>query len=245
MLEVPTSRHVGEWAAITLEGCWRPSPREDMTWVVSPAGRFAVCAPLNQQPTSWSFSWGCKIRDKCLFCISRCHLGYNLKQVVGLWLKFTFILGAPILCFPSFLWWTAHENVENGIIFWNENPYQFQESAPCWSVILGFRLGLQVTVRESVNSNYFLIWFVKGLGLPGWLNGRYGFDPWVGKIPTPTYLSGKSHGQRSLMGYSPWGFEKVGHNLMTKTTTKHKDLVNVFADVFKNMPCSQRNQMPT
>ena len=47
------------------------------------------------------------------------------------------------------------------------------------------------------------------------------------------------------MGYSPWGFEKVGHNLMTKTTTKHKDLVNVFADVFKNMPCSQRNQMPT
>ena len=38
-----------------------------------------------------------------------------------------------------------------------------------------------------------------------------GFDPWVGKIPwrrkwqpTPVFLPGKSHGQRSLAGYSPY-----------------------------------------
>ena len=38
------------------------------------------------------------------------------------------------------------------------------------------------------------------------------FDPWVGKIlwrriwqPTPVFLAGKSHGWRSLAGYSPWG----------------------------------------
>ena len=38
---------------------------------------------------------------------------------------------------------------------------------------------------------------------------RCGFDPWVGKIPcrrawqpTPVFLPGKSHGQRSLTGYS-------------------------------------------
>ena len=38
------------------------------------------------------------------------------------------------------------------------------------------------------------------------------FDPRVGKIhwrrklqPKPVYLPGKSHGQRSLVGYSPWG----------------------------------------
>ena len=37
------------------------------------------------------------------------------------------------------------------------------------------------------------------------------FDPWVGKIlwrrewqPTPVFLPGESHGQRSLAGYSPW-----------------------------------------
>ena len=38
------------------------------------------------------------------------------------------------------------------------------------------------------------------------------FDPCVGKIPwrrewqpTPVFLPGKSHGQRILVGYSPWG----------------------------------------
>ena len=45
--------------------------------------------------------------------------------------------------------------------------------------------------------------------------GRPGFDPWVGKIPwrrkwqpTPVLLPGKSHGQRSLVGCSPWGLEE-------------------------------------
>ena len=42
--------------------------------------------------------------------------------------------------------------------------------------------------------------------------GRPRFDPWVGKIlwrrkwqHTPVFLPGKSHGWRSLAGYSPWG----------------------------------------
>ena len=42
--------------------------------------------------------------------------------------------------------------------------------------------------------------------------GRPGFALWVGKIPwrrkwqsTPALLPGKSHGQRILIGYSPWG----------------------------------------
>ena len=42
--------------------------------------------------------------------------------------------------------------------------------------------------------------------------GRPEFDLWVGKIPwrtkwqpTPVLLPGKSHGQRSPVGYSPWG----------------------------------------
>ena len=45
-----------------------------------------------------------------------------------------------------------------------------------------------------------------------------GFDPWVGKIPwrrkwqpTLLFLPEKSHGQRSLEGYSPWGC-KVRHD---------------------------------
>ena len=46
-----------------------------------------------------------------------------------------------------------------------------------------------------------------------------GFHPWIGKIPcrrewlpTPVFLPGKSHGQRSLVGYSPWGHTRVGHD---------------------------------
>ena len=68
-------------------------------------------------------------------------------------------------------------------------------------------------------------------GLPWWLSGkepacqcrRSRFDPWAGKIPwrrkwqpTPVFLPGKSHGQRSLVGCSPWGHKRVGHNLATK-----------------------------
>ena len=30
--------------------------------------------------------------------------------------------------------------------------------------------------------------------------------------PTPVFLPGESHGQRSLVGYSPCGCKRVGHN---------------------------------
>ena len=41
------------------------------------------------------------------------------------------------------------------------------------------------------------------------------FDPWVRKIPwrrkwqpTPVFLLGKSHGQKSLAGYTPWSHKE-------------------------------------
>ena len=46
---------------------------------------------------------------------------------------------------------------------------------------------------------------------------RSRFDPWVGKspwrrewLPTPVFLPGEFHGQRSLVGYSPWGQKESG-----------------------------------
>ena len=52
---------------------------------------------------------------------------------------------------------------------------------------------------------------------------RHRFDPWVGKIlwrrkwqPTPVVLPGKSYGQRSLSGYSPWSHERDEHDFATK-----------------------------
>ena len=42
-------------------------------------------------------------------------------------------------------------------------------------------------------------------------------DPWSRKRqPTPVFLPGKFHGQRSLEGYSPWGLKRVGHDLVVK-----------------------------
>jgi hypothetical protein len=32
--------------------------------------------------------------------------------------------------------------------------------------------------------------------------------------PSPVFLPGQSHGQRNLVGYSPWG-RRVGHSLST------------------------------
>ena len=37
--------------------------------------------------------------------------------------------------------------------------------------------------------------------------------------PTPVCLLGKSHGHRSLAGYSPWGHKRVGQGLATKQIT--------------------------
>ena len=64
-------------------------------------------------------------------------------------------------------------------------------------------------------------------GLSNWHSGeesayqcrrcnRHRFDPWVGKIfwrkawlPTSELLPGKCHGQKSLVGYHPWGHKEL------------------------------------
>ena len=58
---------------------------------------------------------------------------------------------------------------------------------------------------------------------------RCRFDPWVRKIPwrkawqlTPIFLPGESHGQRSLVGYSPCVAE-----LDTTEVTKHNVIINI------------------
>ena len=51
---------------------------------------------------------------------------------------------------------------------------------------------------------------------------RHGFNLWVRNIPwrrkwqpTPVFLPGKSNGQRSLAGYSPWGCKESDMTKMT------------------------------
>ena len=69
---------------------------------------------------------------------------------------------------------------------------------------------------------FFVIYFILLIFFFFWVIficlqcGRPGFDPWVRKIPwrqkwqpTPVLVPGKSHGPRSLVGYSPWGYKDL------------------------------------
>ena len=53
-------------------------------------------------------------------------------------------------------------------------------------------------------------------------------DPWVRKIPwrrewlpTPVFLPGEFHGQRSLVGYSPWGCKELDMTEQLTFTLSH------------------------
>ena len=70
-----------------------------------------------------------------------------------------------------------------------------------------------------------------------------GFDPWVRKIPwkrawqpTLVFLSGKSHGQRSLVGYSPQGHKESD---MTERLTliPGSQLSNIYQHVVTSELC--------
>ena len=80
-------------------------------------------------------------------------------------------------------------------------------------------------------------------GLPKWISGkesacqcrrhrRCGFNPWVRKVPwrrawqpTPVFLPERSHGQRCLMGYSPWGRKELETTEWLCTHTIFTDVV--------------------
>ena len=92
-------------------------------------------------------------------------------------------------------------------------------------------LGQQAHLNGIPIPHWLGLGWVVRWGFPGGSYGkepdcqckRHGFGPSVGKIlwrkarqPTPVFLPEKSHRQRSLAGYSPWGCKRVGHDLATK-----------------------------
>ena len=107
-------------------------------------------------------------------------------------------------------------------IMWSNLFFSYALKSWYYFKILYFSLFLSnysMNISLIVKS-LMLLGFAFVFGLPWRLIGkesacqctRCGFDPWVGKIlqrrkwqPTPVFLPGKSHGQRSLADYSPWG----------------------------------------
>ena len=87
--------------------------------------------------------------------------------------------------------------------------------------------------------------------------GRPMFDPWVGKIPwrrkwqpTPVFLPGESHRQRSLVVYGPWGCKELNTTewltldfpqFIPNATSRSSYLkcdCNLFIFLLKNFYCS-------
>ena len=77
--------------------------------------------------------------------------------------------------------------------------------------------------RLFIYRQYYIIQYTNYMGFPGGSDdkestcncGRPSFDPWIGKFPwrreqllTPVFWPGEFHGQRSLVGYSPWGHKE-------------------------------------
>ena len=126
---------------------------------------------------------------------------------------------------------------------------QLSKERETWSLLIcskihleasGFQIQLYVLSykkeSEPIYTALNLIRFMPISGLSRWLSGkesacqcrRLGFDPWVGKSrwrrkwqPTPMFLPGESHGQKSLVSYSSGGCKRVGNDLVTKYQQRH------------------------
>ena len=96
--------------------------------------------------------------------------------------------------------------------------------------------------RKSFVALKKMVWFSWGCSRKGFACQcrrckRHGFDPWVRKIswsrkwqPPPVFLPENFHGQKSLVGYSPWGHRRVKHNWVTE----HIDVQLIKMDQFSS-----------
>ena len=119
-----------------------------------------------------------------------------------------------------------------GVVAWGKSqgdfhvPFQYYLafSCFCWRDKLpALLLGSQMSSRQLIVRHHLRIWWgfpadseVKNLpanaGDAGKIPGRRKWQP------TPVFLPGECYGQRSLVGYKPWGRKTVRHSLLIKTT---------------------------
>ena len=116
--------------------------------------------------------------------------------------------------------------------------YILSPSRPHFCCHLGYECDIQkecqawskVMMKTKVRSDHFSL----QAGLPRriWLqcrrHRRLEFKHWVGKIswrrewqPTPVFLPGKSHGQRSLKGYTLWDCKESDRTVCIQTQALH------------------------
>ena len=83
-----------------------------------------------------------------------------------------------------------------------------------WEIFQGQYLR-RASLLAQTEKNPLVLWET-------WVRSRDWEDPWRREwLPTPVFLPGESHGQRSLAGYSPWGH-------------KESDMTEWLAQYFRN-----------
>ena len=97
-----------------------------------------------------------------------------------------------------------------------ENP---RDGGAWWAAVYGTAQGRIRLKRRSSSSRMSEVFpGDSAVGNPLTNVGGAGnsFNPWVGKIPwrrvwwpTPVFLPGESHGQRSMVGHSPWCYKEL------------------------------------
>ena len=158
--------------------------------------------------------------DTCLLtCIHHCSIKHNnftaLKILCALPIRLSFLANTDLLT-VSIVFTFLESN-----IFGIRQCEVFSD----WLLLLSnMDLGF-FHVFSLLDSSESLLFKSTYLfpGLPWWLSNKesayqcrkHVFDSWIGKIPwrrkwqlTPVFLSGKSHGQRRLAGYNPWGHKE-------------------------------------
>ena len=129
-------------------------------------------------------------------------------------------------CFSIYLPWSDGTGCHD-LCFLNEGSSQSRNLQQSW---LKLPLGDSSWTTPQPEDPASLSHFCSFTCFPGGSSGkkptcqckrhkRHGFNPWVQKIPwrrkwqsTSVFLPGKSHGQRSLVGYSLWGRQELDSN---------------------------------
>ena len=138
--------------------------------------------------------WGSLWKESTLFCRQR---------------KVSIRLPGPMLLFNF-----TKIRRKNAMNFLNLRAKSFERKS-LWMLFYMLMYTKKVHFRPDLGWVLLRMAYHFSLGIPRWLSGkesacqrrRCGFDPWAGKIPwkrkcqpTPVFLPGKSHGQRSLVG---------------------------------------------
>ena len=123
------------------------------------------------------------------------------------------------------------------LLCWASQAAQTVKNPPAkrdtWVQTLDWKDPLEGEMSTHEKSEILLCW-VLSVWVHRWFRGkeftcqctscrRPRFNPWVRKIPwrrkwqpTPVLLPGESHGQRSLVGYSPWWSQRVRYDWATE-----------------------------